>query len=156
MAHRINPLFRVSVATRHRLCVIVFHVLAFSVLAGAEDFTIQTFAGGGLPQNIQGTSAVLHGPSGIVTDANGNVFFTVSRQNIVLRLDPNGALTLVAGTGVQGSSGDGGLATNAQLNSPGPIALDGAGNLYIGDQGNTRIRKIQNGVISTIAGGGTQ
>ncbi len=133
-----------------------FFLLAFSTLAGAEDFTIQTFAGGGLPQNIQGTSAVLHGPSGIATDSNGNAFFTVTGQNIVLKLDPNGALTLVAGNGTPGFSGDGGLATNAQLTSPMGIALDGAGSLYIADYGNARIRKVQNGIISTIGGGGTQ
>src|SRR5258708_4126096 len=100
---------------RRALCSFL---LAFSSLAGAEDFTIQTFAGGGLPQNIQGTSAVLHGPSGIVMDANGNAFFTVIGQNIVLKLDPNGVLTLVAGNGTPGFSGDGGLAISAQLNGP--------------------------------------
>ena len=123
--------------------------------ASGEDFTIQTFAGGGLPENIQGTSAVLHQPSSIVTDANGNVFFGASPY-IILKLDPNGVLTRVAGTGTPGLSGDGGLAINAQLNSTGPLALDAAGNLYIGDDVDGRIRKIQNGVISTIAGGGTQ
>jgi hypothetical protein len=127
-----------------------------ATLAIGEDFTIQTFAGSGLPQNIQGTSAVLHGPSGIVTDANGNAFFTLHQQNIVLKLDLSGVLTLVAGNGTPGFSGDGGLAINAQLKEPGPIALDAAGNLYILDASNARIRKIQNGVISTIAGGGTQ
>ena len=84
---------------RNALC---FSILAFCALARAEDFTIQTFAGGGVPQNIQGTSAVLHVPSGIVTDANGNAFFTVAGQNIVLKLDPNGVLTLVAGNGTPG------------------------------------------------------
>src|SRR5665213_262932 len=138
---------------RNALC---FSILAFCALARAEDFTIQTFAGGGVPQNIQGTSAVLNVPSGIVTDANGNAFFTVAGQNVVLKLDPNGVLTLVAGNGTPGFSGDGGLATNAQLKTPLGIAIDGAGSLYIADSGNGRIRKVQNGVISTIAGGGTQ
>ena len=130
-------------------------VSVFTSGAIGEDFTIQTFAGGGLPENIQGTSAVLHQPSGIVADANGNVFFGTSPY-IVLKLDPSGVLTRVAGTGTQGFSGDGGLAINAQLNSTGPLALDAAGNLYIGDEVSGRIRKIQNGIISTIAGGGTQ
>ena len=135
---------------------LLFVPLLFSTLAVGEDFTIQAFAGGGFPQNIQGTSAVLHGPGGIVTDANGNTFFTLMTQNIVLKLDPNGVLTLAAGNGTPGFSGDGGLATNAQLNTPEGIAVDGAGNLYIADYGNARVRKVQNGVISTVAGGGTQ
>jgi hypothetical protein len=131
----------------------IFVALLSSTPAIGEDFTIQTFAGGGLPENIQGTSAVLHGPGGVVTDTNGNIFFGASPY-IILKLDPNGLLTRVAGTGAAGFSGDGGLAINAQLNGGGAIAMDAAGNLYISD--NARIRKIQNGIISTIAGGGTQ
>ena len=154
MTHRINTAFRVFVAIRHRLCVILIQLLAFSTFASAEDFTIQTFAGGGLPQNIQGTSAVFHELGGIVTDANGNAYFEAGHT--VMRLDSNGVLTLVAGNGTPGFSGDGGLATNAQLNEPLGIAIDGTGNLYIADSGNARIREVQNGVISTIAGGGTQ
>lgn len=137
---------------RKALCCFL---LAFSALAGAEDFTVQTFAGGGLPQNIQGTSAVFPILGGIVTDANGNAYFTTG-SHTVMRLDSNGVLTLVAGNGTPGYSGDGGLATNAQLNQPASLALDGAGNLYIADYGNGRIRKVQDSVISTIAGGGTQ
>ena len=132
--------------------VLGFSLLAFSALAGAEDFTIQTFAGGGLPQNFQGTSAVFQGFGGIVTDANGNAYFTTGHT--VMRLDSNGVLTLVAGNGTPGFTGDGGLATNAQLNAPLGIAIDGAGNLDIADSGNARIRKVENGAISTIAGGG--
>src|SRR5665213_2629921 len=135
--------------------MLCFFLLAFSTFAGAEDFTIQTFAGGGIPQNIQGTSAVFPGLAGIVTDANGNAYFTTG-SHTVMRLDPNGVLTLVAGNGTPGYSGDGGLATNAQLNQPTGIAIDGAGNLYIADYGNARIREVQNGVISTVGGGGTQ
>jgi len=135
------------------LKALCFSILAFCAFAGAEDFTIQTFAGGGIPQNIQGTSAALF-PGSIATDANGNVYFTAG--NTAMRLDSNGVLTLVAGNGTPGFSGDGGLATNAQLLGPSDIAVDGAGNLYIADSGNGRIRMVQNGVISTIAGGGTQ
>jgi len=137
---------------RSALC---FFLLTLSILAGAEDFTIQTFAGGGLPQNMQGTSAVFQGLGAIVSDANGNAYFVTS-SHTVMRLDQNGVVTLVAGNGTPGYSGDGGLATNAQLNQPAGIALDGAGSLYIADYGNARVRKVQNGVISTIAGGGSQ
>jgi sugar lactone lactonase YvrE len=132
----------------------VFHLLVFSALASAEDFTIQTFAGGGLPQNIQGTSAVLEGPGGIAMDANGNAYFTLGGLNIVLKLDTNGVLTLVAGNGTPGFSGDGGPATGAQLYQPSGIALDAAGDVFIQDYGNARIRMVRNGVITTVAGGG--
>jgi hypothetical protein len=117
-----------------------FFILAaflLSSFAVGEDFTIQTFAGGGLPQNIQGTSAVFQEFGGIVTDANGNVYFEAGHT--VMRLDLNDVLTLVAGNGTPGFSGDGGLATSAQLNEPLGIAIDGAGNLYIADSGNARI-----------------
>jgi hypothetical protein len=65
-------------------------------------------------------------------------------------------ITTVAGTTTAGFSGDGGPATSAQLNSVTGVALDAAGNLYVADAGNYRIRKVTNGVISTVAGGGQQ
>src|SRR5205814_239485 len=70
-------------------------------------------------------------------------------------VDPAGTITTIAGTGTFGFSGDGGPATAAQLAAPGNIALDAAGNLYIVDVGNHRIRKIApSGLISTVAGTG--
>ena len=133
--------------------ILGFFLLAFSTFVGAEDFTIQTFAGAGLPQNIQGTSVVLQAADGIAADANGNAFFTVSSLNIVLKLDTNGVLTLVAGNGTPGFSGDGGTATSAQLYQPSGIALDAAGDVFIQDYGNARIRMVRNGIITTVAGG---
>jgi len=133
--------------------ILGFILLAFSTFAGAEDFTIQTFAGGGLPQNIQGTSVILQA-GGIAADANGNAFFTDGSLNIVLKLDTNGVLTLVAGNGTPGFSGDGGPATSAQLYQPSGIALDAAGDVFIQDYGNARIRMVRNGIITTVAGGG--
>jgi uncharacterized protein (TIGR03437 family) len=104
--------------------------------------------------NIPGTSASLHGPLSVALDKSGHVYFT--DYNDVLRLDPTtGTLTLVAGTGTCGFSGDNGPATAAQLCEPAGIALDSAGNLYIADGGNHLIRKVFNGVITTFAGGGT-
>ncbi len=64
------------------------------------------------------------------------------------------SLTLVAGTGTPGYSGDNGPAASAQLNKPSGMALDSAGNLYIADSGNNRVRKVSNGVITTVSGGG--
>ncbi len=67
----------------------------------------------------------------------------------------NGMVTTAAGTGMQGYSGDNGPAASAQLNAPHGVAVDAAGNLYIADTGNQRIRKVSNGVITTVAGGGS-
>ena len=127
-----------------------------SCSAWGQTYTISTLAGGGLPVNIQGTSASLglNVPQYIAADHAGNVFFV--DQNSLLRLDATtGALTLMAGNGTQGFSGDNGAATSAQLNNPHGVAVDSAGNLYIADSGNLRIRKVSGGVITTVAGGGS-
>src|SRR5260370_312468 len=61
----------------------------------------------------------------------------------------------IAGNGSAGFSGDGGAGTSAQLNLPGGIAVDSSGNLYIADGGNHRVRKLSNGIMTTVAGNGT-
>ena len=101
-----------------------------------QSYTISTFAGGGLlPVNIPGTSASLGSVNGVAVDTAGNLFMTVSdAYNAVLRLDAGtGVLTLIAGNGLAGFSGDGGPATEAQMNYPFGIAVDSAGDLYIAD-----------------------
>jgi sugar lactone lactonase YvrE len=137
-------------------------VLLTTILCGSawgQAYTISTIAGGGLPVNIPGTAAslgslVANVPQTIAADRAGNVFFAY--QNTVLRLDATtGILTLFAGNGTAGYSGDNGPAASAQLNSPTGLAVDSAGNLYIADLGNNRIRKVANGVITTVAGNGT-
>ncbi len=139
---------------RTRSILLLTAVLSCS--AWGQTYTISTIAGGALPVNIPGTSASLgYGvPRYIAADRAGNVFFV--DQNTVLRLDATtGVLTLVAGNGSVGFSGDNGPATSAQLNNPGGVAVDSAGNLYIADSGNARIRKVSGGVITTVAGGGS-
>jgi uncharacterized protein (TIGR03437 family) len=125
--------------------------------AWGQTYTIATFAGGGLPVNIPGTSAnlCLDGSwGGIATDRAGNLFFAC--QQSVLRLDSTtGILTLVAGNGTSGFSGDHGPATSAQLATPQGIAVDSAGNLFIADYYNNRIREVSGGVITTVVGNGT-
>ena len=130
-------------------------LLAPFVLSAAfgQIYTISTVAGGGLPVNIPGVSASLYGPRNVAVDASGNVFFTSG--NSVLRWDAlSNIVTLVAGNGTWGFSGDNGPATSAQLAEPEGIAVDSAGNLYIADEGNELVRKVSNGEITTVAGGG--
>jgi hypothetical protein len=129
-------------------------LLAFitSWAVSGQTYTISTFAGGGLPVNVPGTSASLYGPYGAAVDSVGNVFF--ADNNEVLWLDATtGALAVVAGNGAPGFGGDDGLATSARLNSPSGVAVDSAGSLYIADSFNQRIRRVSNGVITTVAEG---
>jgi uncharacterized protein (TIGR03437 family) len=137
-----------------RLFSAVMLNLAISCCAFGQTYTINTFAGGGLPVNIPGTSASLSSLNAVAVDVAGNVFFT-DRHHAVLRLDATtGVLTVVAGNGTPGYSGDDGPATKAQLNNPRGVAVDAAGNLYIADNYNDRVRKVSNGVITTVAGNG--
>jgi uncharacterized protein (TIGR03437 family) len=101
------------------------------------------------------TSAQLYLPAGVAVDSVGNLYIA-DWGNSRIRKVSNGVITTVAGNGVPGFSGDNGPATSAQLNKPNGVAVDSAGNLYIGDTLNNRIRKVSNGVITTVAGGGTQ
>ena len=92
-------------------------------------------------------------PRRVTADSAGNVYFSAS--NSVFRLASNGTLTLVAGNSRAGFSGDGGPAVNAQLNTPQGLALDAAGNLYIADSQNNRVRIVtRDGIINTFAGNG--
>jgi len=132
----------------------VFGLLFLAGTATAQRYLLSTVAGGGLPVNIPATSASLALPADVVADGNGNVYLVVSWSNVVLRMDAATSLvTVVAGNGMAGFSGDGGPATSAQLDNPTGIALDSSGNLYIADTDNSRIRMVSDGVITTVAGG---
>jgi hypothetical protein len=121
-----------------RLFPLLLVVLLAPCSASAQTYTISTIAGGALPVNIAGTSASLDSgvPLVLTADRSGNVFFV--DQGAVLRLDAvTGLLTIVAGNGTTGFSGDGGPATSAQLSltqtQAAGLAADFAGNLYISD-----------------------
>src|ERR1035437_4615197 len=141
---------------RTRPVLLLTTVLSCS--AWGQTYTISTFAGGGQPVNVPGTSVGL-GPGSLLcvaADQAGNLFFSVD-QSSILRLDATaGILTLVAGNGTYGFSGDNGPATSAQFNGISGLAVDAAGNLYIADSVNNRIRRVSNGVITTVAGNGTE
>ena len=136
--------------------IILGSLLLLSSLVVGQTYTISTLAGGGLPVNIPGTTALLGQAPGVAVDANGNVFIASSSLHIVLRLDAaTGVLSLVAGNGNAGFSGDNGPATSAQLSFPNRVAVDSNGSVYITDSNGLRIRKVSNGVITTVAGIGT-
>jgi sugar lactone lactonase YvrE len=92
---------------------------------------------------------------GVAADTSGNVYISDVTLHRVVRVDPSGLVSVIAGTGGAGFAGDGGPATSAQLNSPGGLAIDKQGNIYIADMGNHRIRMVRlDAVIATIAGTG--
>jgi hypothetical protein len=102
--------------------------------------------------------ADLNNPSTSVVDLSGNLYIADSGNNVVRKVAAGtGIISTIAGKGIAGYSGDGGPATSAQLDYPYGLALDGAGNLYISDTGNYRIRKITTatGIITTYAGNGS-
>jgi sugar lactone lactonase YvrE len=119
--------------------------------------SITTVAGNGTPghsgDNGPATSAQMGRPRGVAVDASGNLYI-VDDSNFVRKV-ANGVITTIAGTGNSDFKGDNGPATSAAFWSPGGIAVDAAGNLYIADTTNNRIRRISNGVITTVAGNGT-
>jgi uncharacterized protein (TIGR03437 family) len=129
-------------------------LLATATLAFAQQYTITTIAGGAPPATPATAASTSIGvPRRVAVDTAGNVYFSASHS--VFRLASNGTLTLVAGNGRAGFGGDGGPAIRAQLNVPQGIALDAAGNIYIADSQNNRVRIVgKDGVIRTFAGTG--
>jgi len=102
------------------------------------------------------TSAPLGYVYGVAIDAAGNVYASDQDNDLVVKVSPTGVLTVVAGNRLRGFSGDGGPATSASLNQPTSVAADAAGNLYVTDRGNGRIRAVsRSGTITTVAGGGS-
>ena len=120
-----------------------------------SDGIITTVAGGGetLQDGVPATAAQLAGPSGVAVDLQGNLYISDSGNNVIREVS-NGVITTIAGTGTAGFSGDGGPALEAQFSNPCSLAIDFAGNLYVADVGNNRIRKVSNGTVSTVAGTG--
>jgi uncharacterized protein (TIGR03437 family) len=120
--------------------------------------TISTVAGNG-QNGTSGdggpaTAAAVGGAVGIAVDAAGNLYICQSGANVIRQVTPAGTITTIAGSGKPGYSGDGGKATAALLFTPQGIAADAAGNLYVADYNNHVVRKISQGVITTVAGTG--
>jgi trimeric autotransporter adhesin len=118
--------------------------------------TIVTVAGGGNPgDNGPAVSAQLDNPVGVAVDGSGDLYIADATGNRIRKVS-NGTITTLAGNGSCCFSGDNGAASSAQLSGPYGVAVDSAGNVFIADTGNQRIRKVSNGVIATVAGNGMQ
>lgn len=120
---------------------------------------IMTYAGNGVfaytGDGVQATTTSLANPNGLAVDALGNLYIADFDNSRIRKVTPSGIITTVAGNGTPGFSGDGGLATSAQINEPMGVAVDNLGNIYISDSFNYRIRKVSaSGIITTIAGCG--
>jgi sugar lactone lactonase YvrE len=141
-------------------CGLAAGPLVRSAWADAPLATISTFAGTGVAgysgDGGPAVGAQINGPQGLAVDAAGNVFVADNGSARVRRVAPTGTITTVAGTGTPGFSGDGGAATGAQLSGDiKGLAVDTAGNLFIVDSQNNRIRKVTpGGTITTVAGSG--
>lgn len=99
--------------------------------------------------------ATLNLPTGLAVDASGNLFLADTENNRIRRIGTDGKILTIAGNGTASFRGDGGQAVDASLNHPEAVAVDSAGNVYIADTFNHRIRKVNgDGVILTVAGNG--
>jgi sugar lactone lactonase YvrE len=152
-----------------RLALTTLVTLALTVLCGSlplptaegdpQPGTIVSVAGTGSPgysgDNGPAAKARLNWPSGLALDAAGNLYIADETNHRVRKVSADGTITTVAGSGKPGFSGDGSKATEARLDSPEFLTVDGAGNLYIADARNHRVRKVTpDGIISTYAGSG--
>jgi len=138
-------------------------------LADGTNFRIRKIDTAGIIHTIAGTGAEgysgdggpatkaeIYLPVGLAVDIVGNVYFS-DNSNRVRKIDTSGIITTVAGNGYQpgGYSGDNGLATSAELHAPQGLVVDKAGNIYVVDAENNRIRKVStNGIITTVVGNG--
>ena len=137
--------------------IIVFLSLSISLNVNAQIIT--TVVGNGTSgysgDGGQASAAKLNFPTGVTLDAVGNLYIADYNNNRIRKINTAGIITTIAGNGTAGFLGDGGQATNAELYQPNEVIIDAAGNLYIADVFNNRIRKVTTqGIISTVVGNG--
>jgi len=136
----------------------VANYLDDDILKVSSSGTVSTFAG---RDTIQGSangtalSATFYYPNSVAADANGNVYVSDGVNNLIRKIDVNGNVSTLAGSGVPGAIDSTGV--NASFNGPAGLAVDASGNVYVADSNNNEIRKITPaGVVTTIAGTGLQ
>jgi trimeric autotransporter adhesin len=123
-------------------------------IADSANNAVRKIASAGTISTVLDSTKV-NNPHGLAADSSGNIYIADTGNSRVLKLTSAGTVSTVAGTGTDGSSGDGGAATSATLSIPTAVAVDASGNLYIADTGNHRVRKVTSGgIISTFAGTG--
>jgi len=134
-------------ASGNTICKVANGII--SVAAGTGDFGMS-------PDGTDAKAAQLSNASGLAIDAAGAIYFADSDNHVVRKIRTDGKIYTVAGTGTAGFSGDGIDARSAKLNSPEGLAFDSAGNLYIADRFNNRIRRVRaaDGIMETFAGNG--
>jgi sugar lactone lactonase YvrE len=141
------------------LALLVGLAIAGPAAAISGSDVIRTYAGNGSATTSgdggPATQAGVNAPFGISVTPGGALIIPEHNGNRVRRVEPNGVITTIAGTGVAGFSGDGGPAVAAALNGPVDSAVDAQGNIYVADRGNHRVRRIApGGTITTVAGNG--
>jgi hypothetical protein len=138
------------------LMVLALFALMSASALGQQD-QINTIIGGG-PNDMPALDADIYGAYGVAVDGSGNFYFTSYYQHRVFKVNSSGFLTVVAGNGLMGYSGDGvtGGAAQAMLNYPQGVAVDSHGNVYIADTDNCVVRKVDTtNTITTVAGSGS-
>jgi sugar lactone lactonase YvrE len=133
------------------LSVSIYPLTAQGPAAAPPSFLVETYAGSGRSSPDLATEAFLATVDGILLDRSGNLTIVDTASHTVYRITPEGRISVVAGTGEPGNSGDGGPAVEAQLKEPRAAAFGANGELYISDGGNSQIRVVSpDGLISTL------
>ena len=135
-----------------RLAAKIFKMNASGIISTIAGNGTNGFSGDGGPA----TAAKLRDPSGLAIDGNGNIYFSDYTNDRIRKVSTSGIISTIAGNGGRGYGGDGGAASAAPLWGPIGVAVDSSGNVYIADNSNHRVRKVNSsGIISTIAGNGS-
>lgn len=145
---------------RHGFVLLLLCAATIGAMAQQSKTQIKSIAGTGQAgysgDGDQAAKAQLNNPFGVIVGADGAIYFCDTMNHVVRRIAKNGVITTIAGSGRKGYSGDGGLATKAELNEPYEIRFDRSGHLFIVERMNHVVRRVdrRTQIITTIAGTG--